>query len=144
MSGQASLLRLPRELRQQIYDYLLDFNQDHEMVVYYNDEDSEQPIMTVYRDPLNRAKIPWVSLLLTCRLVYMELSAYMESNIILGNESNRTYTIKLLGSGFGWLLYSELVRIPCSPSNVEVVRVNIFLINTWSNTVDIRVGDITG
>ncbi|KAI0190641.1 hypothetical protein EV127DRAFT_78125 [Xylaria flabelliformis] len=51
----------------------------------------------------------------------------MHSPLILGDEAYRTYTMDVYGTGRGFLRSSSWQNIPCSPSNIKNILVNIHI-----------------
>ncbi|KAI8946139.1 hypothetical protein F4801DRAFT_583680 [Xylaria longipes] len=128
MGREASFLGIPREIRQYIYNYVIRFELNYEVVKLYKDGWCNGGFSTVMcRHPVEALTVPWVNLLLTCKSVNAELGAYMSSNLTLNNEDLRTYTMDIHGSSNGSLRSSTWQKIPCSPSNVNTALVNIHI-----------------
>ncbi|TRX90607.1 hypothetical protein FHL15_008580 [Xylaria flabelliformis] len=128
MREEARFLGIPRETRQHIYDYVILSDLNYEAVKLYKDGSSNYGTATVmYRNPIEVLTVPWVNLLLTCKYINTEMGAYMSSPVVLGDEANRTYTMVVCGTGRGFLRSSSWQKIPCSPSNVEHILVNIHI-----------------
>ncbi|KAI1311712.1 hypothetical protein F5Y03DRAFT_342067 [Xylaria venustula] len=136
MGREASFLGIPRETRQNIYDYVIRSDLNYEVVKLYKDGWGDSGFSTVmYRHPAEVLVVPWVNLLLTCRSINAELGAYMDSPLVMNDKDNRTYTMDIHGTSSGVLKSSTWQKIPCSPSNVNTVSVNILIKHTprdWS------------
>ncbi|KAI0973079.1 hypothetical protein F4678DRAFT_427900 [Xylaria arbuscula] len=128
MGREASFLGIPREARQNIYDYVIRSDLNYEVVKLYQNDYAKGGAFTImYRHPVETLTVPWVNLLLTCKPINAELGAYMSSPLVLGNEDNRTYTMDIHGTSSGVLKSSTWQKIPCSPSNANTVSVNILI-----------------
>ncbi|KAI1361764.1 hypothetical protein F5Y08DRAFT_290330 [Xylaria arbuscula] len=127
MQREASFLGIPREIRQYVYDYLMRCDLNYEVVKAYKDGWGAGGFGTVMcRHPSASLAVPWVNLLLACKAINAELSSYMSSPVVLGNEDNRTYTMDIIASGRGYLNSATWHKIPCSSNNADRVVVNIF------------------
>ncbi|KAI0547720.1 hypothetical protein F4679DRAFT_553159 [Xylaria curta] len=128
MVREASLLGIPRETRQYIYDYVIRSDLNYEIIKLYKDGWSNGGFTTVmYKQPVKKLIVPWVNFLLTCKYINIELGAYMNSLLVLGDEVNRTYTMDIHGTAGGILRSTTWHNIPCSPSNINTVFVNIHI-----------------
>lgn len=123
-----------------VYDDVIRYDLDYEAVTRYGDGwDRESGFSVVmYRRPNTTLILPWVNLLLTCKSINAELGAYMSSPVVLRDEHNRTYSMDIRGSISGVLKSLTWHKIPCSPSNVNTVLVNILFepklnYSNWDN-----------
>ncbi|KAI1742791.1 hypothetical protein F4680DRAFT_411751 [Xylaria scruposa] len=128
MGREGTFLGIPREIRQYIYHYVIRSDLDYEVVKLYKDGRNNHGSTTVmYKHPVETLTVPWVNLLHTCKYINTELGAYMSSPLILGDEVNRTYTMDIYGTAGKALRSTTWKNIPCSPSNVNTILVNIHI-----------------
>ncbi|KAI0205878.1 hypothetical protein F4808DRAFT_408153 [Astrocystis sublimbata] len=123
---EASLLGISRELRQQIYGYVMRLSLDYEIAKYADGACDAGFRTCIYRNR-DSMTISWVSLLLSCKYINTELSAYMSSPSILGNEDLHTYQLDIRGTSRGTLMSSQWQRISCPPSKARRVLVNYYV-----------------
>lgn len=123
---RASLLGIPRELRLQMYNELFTTDIKSKKVerwtekFVYEKEETDYGFRAV-PSLGERLQIPWVNLLLTCRVIADELHAIMNEASFLEQDENRTYVLDLEptnGLGGTWS------RIPCPPSQAKFLLAN--------------------
>ncbi|KAH8657672.1 hypothetical protein BX600DRAFT_438863 [Xylariales sp. PMI_506] len=122
VTGRWGFFQTPPEIRQMIYNEVVSSDIHYELITRYKNAHSiDQGFSTTMvkskdASPMN---LPWINLLLTCRLIYEELSAYIASP-----GAERTYVLNLVRAAhvLGPAIWQ---RVPCPPSHVRVLHVNI-------------------
>ncbi|KAH9906233.1 hypothetical protein F4778DRAFT_637611 [Xylariomycetidae sp. FL2044] len=125
MEKQASLLGIPREVRQCIYAYTIHQDLDCEVVKVYKDCWRNRSFATrILHDPDFKFSVPWVNLLLTCTVVRAELHDYMNSPSIHDAEESCAYVMDItaMPAGLGTTTWRH---IPCRPSQATKLVVNM-------------------
>ncbi|KAJ8128430.1 hypothetical protein O1611_g5204 [Lasiodiplodia mahajangana] len=133
MAKYASLLGIPRELRQQIYGYVMHFDLKYDVMQFRFRH--IHPLAWSWRDNRyvrERLCLGWVNLRLTCRLFNFELAATMDSAYVLNDEANRTYTLDITASehpsmGEAMIMLTTWRKIPCCPSNASTLAITIYI-----------------
>ncbi len=128
---RASLLGLPAELRLKIYDFTLLADVDCRVIDDIDhSKDSNGTHATLIPNP--RADlalaIPWLNLLLTCRIISSELRSYLRESACLKHNENRTYVLdlKVLGSQVQKPRRTIIWRrIPCAPNEANCLVMNV-------------------
>ncbi|KAI1122349.1 hypothetical protein F5Y10DRAFT_271194 [Nemania abortiva] len=141
----ASIIKFPREILWQIYDYLIQFEIDHRVIEEVTNDHLEQAGWgnLTGSPPARPIPIPWVNLRSTCRFFKLELAAYMARDSFLRDTKNRTYTLEALaseqflkpsvedyvhihyGQYEGVLKHLTWRQIPCFPHEIDTLRINI-------------------
>ncbi|OQO02320.1 hypothetical protein B0A48_11874 [Cryoendolithus antarcticus] len=128
--NEASLLGLPRELRDNIYAHVLKTDVDYQVAKDYTQrygsqrycDPSEHP-----KGPLREHIVPWTSLALVCRSVNDELSNYLHGIVEHGESRSNDLTtwtldVKIPRRGIGAVTWRTL---PCAPDDLSVLDVTI-------------------
>jgi hypothetical protein len=115
---QCHLLRISRELRYCIYDHVIHFDPPTDTVWDYRGR------TTFVKTPGTNFSIPWVDLLLTCKAINEEITAFLDIQSNIDKEGHRTWILELAASGCR--LQPALWRqIPCAPAKAEVLIANL-------------------
>ncbi|KAI1159160.1 hypothetical protein F5B18DRAFT_40785 [Nemania serpens] len=140
MGGRASFLGVPPEIRHNIYGHVICIDLDHKVITLYKDGWARTGgFSTIMHHRPEALFLPWVNLLLACRQVNAELSAYMNSGSVLENEDNRTYSMDIIGLSRGVLQAATWRRIPCHPSKVDTFSVQLRIENKKSQATRLRI-----
>lgn len=126
---QCDFFKVPRELRQNIYDKVIFSDIGHQLVLAYKDGRGKGQYLTtttLVKNSGAHLSIPWLNLLSTCKAIKLEISAYMKSLSFLSAEQSRTYILDLVGV-VSYLGPATWRQIPCRPSEVEELVVNFDL-----------------
>ncbi|KAK6432936.1 hypothetical protein LTR95_010891 [Oleoguttula sp. CCFEE 5521] len=128
--NEATLLGLPRELRDNIYAHVLKTDVDYKVAKDWHQRYGSQR----YYDrserldgPLREHVVPWTSLALVCKPVNDELSNYMHGTVDHGESRSNDLTtwkldVELPRRGIGAVTWR---RLPCAPHDVSVLDVTI-------------------
>jgi len=123
--GQCHLLRISRELRDTIYDYVIHFDPPTGTVSHYKNSFGKAGFSTtIVKAPGTDFSIPWVNLLLTCKAISTGIIVYLDVLSKVDKEEHRTWTLDLAASHN--ILKPALWRqIPCHPARAEILVANI-------------------
>nr|OQO15821.1 hypothetical protein B0A51_17142 [Rachicladosporium sp. CCFEE 5018] len=127
---RATLLGLPRELRNNIYAHVLKTDVDYKVAKDYH----QRYVSQRYYDPLEHPKgslrehiVPWTSLAMVCKSINDELSNHLHGTVEHGESRSNDLTT--------WKLDVEIPRrsigavtwrnLPCAPPDVSVLDFTI-------------------
>ncbi|TKA65424.1 hypothetical protein B0A55_09381 [Friedmanniomyces simplex] len=118
------LLGIPRELRLQIYESLLDEDVNYNVLKRWTGGHGPDGFYaTPIRNREAHLTLPWLSLMLSCRATASEMRSFMRDHIG-GDAKHITYVMAAdLGNGHSDLREITWQRLPCAPSDVEVLVV---------------------
>jgi len=119
---RASLLGIPTELRLQIYDSLMDEDVNYAVIKRWTGGHGRDGFFTTAtRNPEARLNLPWLSAMLSCPTIAYEMRSLMR-NRKEGDSKYTTYVMSAeLGNGGGDVRDVTWQRLPCAPSDAEVL-----------------------
>lgn len=121
-----SLLGLPRELRLQIYDHVLDQDLEYTPIERFRGGFAlpEGFYTIAHYDEDSKLSLPWLNLLSTCKTIVAELCSHMDSESVNARTRRHTYVMSLEPKkrSLGRL---EWNRILCPPSEARELIVNL-------------------
>ncbi|KAI1328744.1 hypothetical protein F5Y16DRAFT_368576 [Xylariaceae sp. FL0255] len=125
-SLRPGLLTIPREIRQSIYNLILRSDLNYTVIEVYRDIwlKSGGFATSLTHRPDDKLVVPWLNLLLTCKTINIDLTAWMNSPTILHDPAYREYVLDIDGLARGTLSCATWRRIPCSPAQVKNITVN--------------------
>ena len=124
ISIRASLLGLPRELRLQIYDFILSDSTSFTPLNGMTGGHGKNGFYTsAMRNPDARLRLPWLGLLLTCGEIADEIQGLFRQSVD-ADSARTTYVMATdIGSGRGRMGAVTWRHIPCAPSDARVLVV---------------------
>ncbi|KAK1067176.1 hypothetical protein LTR33_011410 [Friedmanniomyces endolithicus] len=119
---RASLLGIPTELRLQIYDSLMDEDVNYAVIKRWTGGHGRDGFFTTAtRNPEASLNLPWLSAMLSCPTIAYEMRSLMR-NRKEGDSKYTTYVMSAeLGNGGGDVRDVTWQRLPCAPSDAEVL-----------------------
>ncbi|KAJ7816937.1 hypothetical protein B0H14DRAFT_2843706 [Mycena olivaceomarginata] len=134
MSSQSCLLDLPPELRGQIYDAVIALPLDCQIARQTHRREQQTDAATAA--DTDRLPIPWLDLMLVCKLIAKELHHHVHRDAS-GNTTYKLEVVNLTSSrGRGIAKKVTWRQIPCLPSWVRTLQAELVLISGtqfWGN-----------
>lgn len=133
-SPPASLVTLPTELQDLIFDYVTAFDVyvDDLRTLPSNDVLDNQVYPETSGSGIRIGRIAWVNLMQTCKSIASALTSYMREEHFLGNHANKEYVIDMVADTTNGKLDQRQAtwqKLPCRPEDARTFTVNLYICN---------------